>query len=56
MQALTLDRDLLRELLGARSCATSSIPGRCLRSSATCPRLRRAGPDACTTCCAGRAI
>ena len=53
-QALSLDRDLLRELLGRRSCASCSTPARSRRSRRRCDR-RRATPTSCTTCCAARA-
>ena len=57
MQALTLDRDLLRELLGADELRDLLDPERWSRWSATWPRLRAARPaTACTTCCAGSAI
>ena len=55
MQALTLDRDLLRELLGADELRDLLDPEALDRSSATSPRLRGPAPTACTTCCAARA-
>ena len=56
-QALALDRDLLRELLGAdelRELLDRAAPWP--SSSWSCRRSRRSGPPArptrCTTCCA----
>ena len=53
-QALSLDRDLLRELHGHRGAARAARPGRDrARSSRRCDR-RRATSTSCTTCCAAR--
>ena len=62
-QALTLDRDLLRELLGqAASCAICSIRGVIAEVEAELQALRaeerraRRSPTRCTICCAASAI
>ena len=56
VQALTLDRDLLRELLGSDGLRELLDADAVSRSSATSARRRGRPRMRCTTCCAGSAI
>ena len=51
-QALSLDRDLLRELLGQEELRDLLDPRRARGGRAAAARRRRATPTSCTTCCA----